>query len=685
MEYRGRRRSLAGGFERLWGAGTLVGLDDTALLERYAEAADEDAFEALVARHGPMILGICRRVLVDPRDVEDAFQAVFLILARKARGIRDGRRLSCWLYGVACKVSARARTQAVRRRSREGAAADVTLFADPGETVVDDVGPILDFELNRLPLRYRQPLLLCYLKGRTHDQAARELDCPVGTVRSRLARGREILRRRLTARGVAPAIVPAGDALPPLPLIEPVAASLLSRTVTAAVQYASTQTAPAAAGAVVLAQGVLTTMKVATFKLIGFSALAAGIGVSGAFAGSRLAQSNANGQQQPSKPAAAPATPVAVAPAQPALPTPAAPLAPAAPPTPATPLAPAAPVAPAAPDEHNIVTTDQRLHALETKLDELLRLLRAAQPPFAQPSVLPAPSAPALVPVAGQPAQPNGLAVEPEPAQAPPLGVPAAVPVQAQPPLADAVVPPRPHPEDPFANRPAMFVPANQPQPAQPGKPISPAGVEENPSGPRQAPRPAASETSISAGFPVVSNREIYALEARLKFEREQDARLAELFKRKAISQGVLDQEHGKLLITVATLCGIKDDLLEESEATSGRIKQGKAELARLKAERDFASSRVARYKRLNGQNPGVVSEEQLRKDESLLRVSEAQYETGQAKLEGLMQHQARVSRKLAVVDLALRNSTTDQDLKPAGAQAEPPPDVPSRSATEKP
>ena len=187
--------------DRLFGEGTLTGLGDGPLLERYLTRRDEDAFAALVDLHGPMVLGLCRRMLRDPRDIEDAFQATFLVLVRKAPAIRDRNLLSNWLYGVAFRVARRAWTRTLRRRDREASVGELEFAAEPGSTARPEFDPTLDQELSRLPEKYRAPLILCYLRGKTHDQAAAELRCPVGTIRSRLARGRDLLRKRLTRRG----------------------------------------------------------------------------------------------------------------------------------------------------------------------------------------------------------------------------------------------------------------------------------------------------------------------------------------------------------------------------------------------------------------------------------------------------------------------------------------------------
>jgi RNA polymerase sigma factor (sigma-70 family) len=200
----------------LFGAGTCAGFSDGELLERFRSCRDdagERAFETLVTRHGPMVLGICRNILGDPSDVHDAFQAVFLVLARRAGAIRKSESVGSWLYGVTVRVAARARAAAIRRRVRERrvltAASSLALARDgpdaSGETSVEhrEGVVVVHEEVVRLPERYRAPIVLCYLEGLTHDQAAARLRCPVGTVRSRLARGRDRLRARLTRRGVA--------------------------------------------------------------------------------------------------------------------------------------------------------------------------------------------------------------------------------------------------------------------------------------------------------------------------------------------------------------------------------------------------------------------------------------------------------------------------------------------------
>jgi RNA polymerase sigma factor (sigma-70 family) len=176
---------------------------DGELLAAFVAARDEAAFAALLARHGPMVLGVCRRLLGNAADAEDAFQAAFLALALRAEGLGDLRSVSGWLYGVAVRVAMKARTREARRRARERKAAPVRPAHAPDPADWDDLRPVLDEELDRLGPRYRDPIVLCCLEGRSREEAARLLGWPEGTVCGRLARAKELLRVRLARRGVA--------------------------------------------------------------------------------------------------------------------------------------------------------------------------------------------------------------------------------------------------------------------------------------------------------------------------------------------------------------------------------------------------------------------------------------------------------------------------------------------------
>jgi RNA polymerase sigma factor (sigma-70 family) len=182
-------------------------LSDGQLLERFAAGRDEAAFDLLVRRHGPLVLSVCRRILPNVHDAEDAFQATFLVLVRNAAAIHKRESVSSWLYGVAYRVAVRAKVGNTRRRLHERqASATLTgsMPPDPGDDAAwRDLGPVLDEEVQRLPAVYRTPFVLCYLEGKTNEEAAELLGCPKGTIVSRLARARERLRFRLSRRGLA--------------------------------------------------------------------------------------------------------------------------------------------------------------------------------------------------------------------------------------------------------------------------------------------------------------------------------------------------------------------------------------------------------------------------------------------------------------------------------------------------
>jgi RNA polymerase sigma factor (sigma-70 family) len=227
---------------------------DVDLLSRYVGRHDEAAFEAIMRRHGPLVLGVCRRLLHNRQDVEDAFQAVFLILVRKAASLRHRESLAAWLHGVAHRVAVRVRAHAARG-GRQQPLGDVARSDPPPEVLWQEVRGVLDEEVQRLPEKYRVPVVLCYLEGRTNEEAARALGCPMGTVAIRLARARDRLRKRLERRGVGtpPSVLAAGLAeftRPPTIADACIQAALHGAT------GATTASAPAAA----LMKGVLRDM-----------------------------------------------------------------------------------------------------------------------------------------------------------------------------------------------------------------------------------------------------------------------------------------------------------------------------------------------------------------------------------------------------------------------------------------
>ena len=181
--------------------GTEVCADsDGQLLDRFVKSRDETAFTALLSRHGAMVWGVCRRIVRHEQDAEDAFQATFLVLARRARDLDRRDSVAGWLHTVAYHAALRTRGTTARRQQSEQPLNQEPLSPQP--SVEPDLSPILEEELHRLPTRYRVPLVLCYLEGKTNEEAARQIRCPIGTVKGRLSRAREMLRTRLARRGI---------------------------------------------------------------------------------------------------------------------------------------------------------------------------------------------------------------------------------------------------------------------------------------------------------------------------------------------------------------------------------------------------------------------------------------------------------------------------------------------------
>jgi RNA polymerase sigma factor (sigma-70 family) len=243
---------------------------DGQLLARFIKDRDEAAFATLVERHGPMVLNVCRRRLNDANEVDDAFQAVFLVLVKKARSIRKPSLLGNWLYGVACRAAANARRQAWRRHSRTQEIDDMPATQPPAAEGWHELRPLLDEELERLPEKYRAPLVLCYLQGKTYTEAARILGWADGTVSGRLARGRTLLRAALLKRGLTLSAV-ALTALLTEHAVEAysVPVSLASTTIKAALLVAAgtSLAAGASTGAAALTEGVLKAMFLTKLKI----------------------------------------------------------------------------------------------------------------------------------------------------------------------------------------------------------------------------------------------------------------------------------------------------------------------------------------------------------------------------------------------------------------------------------
>lgn len=274
--------------QTLYREGSVGNLSDGELLERFtARRGDsaEQAFAALVGRHGPLVLRVCRRVLGNAHDAEDAFQATFIVLANRAKAVRRRESLACWLHGVALRVAWSARTVAARRQVHERKTAEA---AARSESWLEPEGrgdseEAIHEELGRLPERYRAAILLCDLEGLTQEQAAARLGWPIGSVKSRLSRGRERLRRRLRCRGLAPSVgapwVAGGLASPSVGLSDAAVRGALGATRRIGLVKIVSEVGPAAQ----LANKVLRTMTMAHLKAVAgvfaVGVLAAGAGV----------------------------------------------------------------------------------------------------------------------------------------------------------------------------------------------------------------------------------------------------------------------------------------------------------------------------------------------------------------------------------------------------------------------
>ncbi len=255
---------------RAFDDGGVSGLGDGELLDRFASRGDSAAFEAIVSRHGPMVLATCRGVLRDRHAAEDAFQATFLTLARKAGTVRSGSALAPWLHRVARRVAVEADARIARRRRVEDwSPALEAAEARPGPTS-DDPRPLVHEEIDRLPERYRAPIVLCYLEGLTHEQAAGQLRCPVGTVGSRVVRARELMKARLLRRGLTGAALGLASSPGPAPAAVPEA---WARSAVATATGGSPSALAAALSRAITKGMLMGKLKIATTAALAASAL----------------------------------------------------------------------------------------------------------------------------------------------------------------------------------------------------------------------------------------------------------------------------------------------------------------------------------------------------------------------------------------------------------------------------
>jgi cobalt-zinc-cadmium efflux system membrane fusion protein len=267
-------------------ANSLLERPDPELLDSFSHQRDESAFEALVRRHGPMVLGLCLRILRNEQDAEDAFQATFLVFSTKAASLRPQKSLAGWLYRVAYRTAQKARLDAALRRKHEGRAAAAPIVDPLAQLTVQEAHEVLDRELNRLADRLRVPLVLCYLEGLTRDEAAQRLGWPVSLLKSWLEQARERLRSRLTSRGLPLAGIYVASVFREGVASTVVPSILLTSTVKAAVAVGTSGTAVSLAGAKVaaLTEGVLkamfmTKLKSAALGLLVLAVLGLGMGI----------------------------------------------------------------------------------------------------------------------------------------------------------------------------------------------------------------------------------------------------------------------------------------------------------------------------------------------------------------------------------------------------------------------
>jgi RNA polymerase sigma factor (sigma-70 family) len=593
--------------DRLFRDGILGGLGDGQLLDRYRTRRDETAFEALVDLHGPMVLGLCRRMLRDPRDIEDAFQATFLVLVRKAPAIRDGNLLSSWLYGVAYRVARRARTQTLRRRGHEAPVAELEVAARPESTDRSEIDPVLDQELDRLPEKYRAPLILCYLRGRTHDQAAEELRCPVGTVRSRLARGRDLLKKRLTRRGFAPsataAILGTGHGLPAMLLVEVVPPSLLSATVKTAFGFGSAQTIQSgavAATALALAQGVLMTMKLAQLKWIGLAVLATSLSAGGVAAVSSAAY------QEPIKTASDKASSVELD----------------------------EPQSGVNPDQLRKMALASRDEAVDgvkrAKANlETAQAQVAAAEAFVQSAMALRDAAEAALKSIEEAGNPDAARTAFERARTQLTATEARFRESMPKRVADRTAP---------------------------NLPRTPVAQQDEPPRPTQHPdRP---DLEPRRDTPARSNpaRE---LEVQLRFALAAFDRTEALYRNNAVAFSDREEARGKVLILAAQLEGLDEDLADEVARLNLELRRKQAARDKAEAQEEVASYPAARNHRLNQRKQGTVSAEDVAKAEGELKVAKAGLQIANAEVAEvelrILQLRRRRDRIKTVITLADR------------------------------
>jgi RNA polymerase sigma factor (sigma-70 family) len=273
---------------RIWEAQEARGQPDGDLLERFLTHNDQAAFSALVHRHGPVVLGVARRVLGDLHAAEDVFQATFLVLVRRAGSIWKHKPLAGWLYGVAQRIALRARAKAAAQRNLERRSEPMPQSEPLDDLTWQELRGVIDKEIAALPEKYRLPVVLCHLQGLSYDQAAKELGWQKSSLAKRLTKARELLRRRLIRRGVTLSAAALATALESKVAAAPIGALLAINTVKAALSYAAGKAAAGgcvSTAAIVMAEQAMRTMLGTGAKLailfMSLSTFVAGAGVAG--------------------------------------------------------------------------------------------------------------------------------------------------------------------------------------------------------------------------------------------------------------------------------------------------------------------------------------------------------------------------------------------------------------------
>jgi RNA polymerase sigma factor (sigma-70 family) len=289
----GQRQSVLRYLRRVVSSKEGVSVADAQLLERFVDQRDEAAFELLVRRHGALVLGVCRRVLRDSHEAEDAFQATFLALARRASSIARHGSVGGWLYKVAFRAALEAKAQLAKRAAHERLVPVLPAIADTLDPALEvqwhEVRLVIDEEVNRLVEKYRLPFVLCYFEGKSNAEAARELGCPIGTIESRLTRARERLRAGLIRRGLTLSGGLSATLLTQKGAAASVPWTLVSSTVQAATAFASRGAVAAgviSTQVITLTEGVLramflTKLKIAAVLVLAVGVLTAGVSVIG--------------------------------------------------------------------------------------------------------------------------------------------------------------------------------------------------------------------------------------------------------------------------------------------------------------------------------------------------------------------------------------------------------------------